>query len=115
MGRPKKTDKPETPNVEGEEILDEQTAPEVEEFPNEEETPEVEEFPNEEETPEVEEQPIKESKSEENLPANVVEKMRLYPQYEELWITPRGFVHPIGVPQYLLKGAKRYKNRFYNK
>ena len=91
MGRPKKTDKPETPNVEGEEILDEQTAPEVEE------------------------QPIKESRPEENLPANVVEKMRLYPQYEELWITPRGFVHPIGVPQYLLKGAKRYKNRFYNK
>lgn len=102
MGRPKKTDKPETPNVEGEEILDEQTAPEVEEVPNE------------EETPEVEGQPIKESRPEENFPANVVEKMRLYPQYEELWITPLGFVHPIGVPQYLLKGAKRYKNRFYN-
>jgi hypothetical protein len=51
----------------------------------------------------------------ETLPANVVDLMRLYPQYEEMWITSKGFVHPVGSPQYLLKDAKLYKNKFYNK
>lgn len=40
--------------------------------------------------------------------------MRLYPQYEKIWITPKGFVHPEGAPQYLLKGAKLLKNKFFN-
>ncbi len=42
------------------------------------------------------------------------ELMRLYPQYEKIWITPKGFVHPEGVPQYLLKGAKLFKNKYFN-
>lgn len=41
--------------------------------------------------------------------------MRLYPHYEELWITTNGFVHPVGTPKYLLKDAVLYKNKFYNK
>lgn len=43
------------------------------------------------------------------------ELMRLYPQYEEIWITPDGFVHPKGASPFLLKGAKLFKNKFYNK
>lgn len=97
MGRQKKTDTTEPVNPEVEEALDEQVNPEVEE------------------APEIKEEPAKEIESPKELPANVVEKMRLYPQYEELWITPHGFVHPVGVPQYLLKGAKLYKNELYNK
>ncbi len=41
--------------------------------------------------------------------------MRLYPQYEELWITPHGFVHPAGAPRHVLKGATLYKNKYYKK
>ena len=58
--------------------------------------------------------PAKEIKTD-DLPAKVVELMRLYPQYEEMWITPRGFVHPAGSPEYLVKDATLYKNKFYNK
>ncbi len=43
------------------------------------------------------------------------ELMRLYPQYEEIWITSKGFVHPKGVPEYLLKDAKLFKNKYFNK
>lgn len=42
-----------------------------------------------------------------------LELMRLYPQYDELWITPRGFVHHKSAPKYLTKGAKLFKNKFY--
>lgn len=58
--------------------------------------------------------PEKEAKKEE-IPADVENLMRLYPQYENIWITPKGFVHPEGVPEYLIKGAKLYKNKYYNK
>lgn len=49
----------------------------------------------------------------EEIPAKVLELMRLYPQYEKIWITPNGFVRPEGTPQYLLTGAKLYTNKFY--
>lgn len=50
----------------------------------------------------------------EEISARDLELMRLYPQYEKIWITPQGFVHPEGAPQYLLKGAKLLKNKFFN-
>ena len=50
----------------------------------------------------------------EEISARDAELMRLYPQYEKIWITPKGFVHPEGTPQYLLKGAKLLKNKFFN-
>ena len=103
MGRPKKTEAPEV------------DASEVNEQPAEHPAPEIEGQPEAGKSVEAIEEPLKsEAKSQENLPANVIAAMRLYPQYEEIWITPRGFVHPVGVPQYLLKGAKLYKNKFYN-
>lgn len=49
------------------------------------------------------------------VPANVLELMRLYPHYEKFWVTSKGFVHPDGVPQYLIKEATLYKNIYYNK
>lgn len=97
MGRPKKTETNEAVN------------PEVDEAPIEQTNPEAE---TSDESPE---QSVEEIKPQAELPANVVELMRLYPQYEEIWITARGFVHPIGAPKYLLKDAKRYKNIFYKK
>lgn len=104
MGRPKKTEAPEVEASEVNELPAEQPAPEIEEQSEVKEPAEP-----------VKELHEDEAKSQENLPANVIAAMRLYPQYEEMWITPRGFVHPVGVPQYLLKGAKLYKNKFYNK
>lgn len=52
-------------------------------------------------------------KSEEQIPTMVDRLMRLYPHYKELWVTEKEFVHPIGVPEYLLKNAKRYKNKYF--
>lgn len=119
MGRSKKTDTTEAVNPIMEEVLDEQTNPNAEEILNESTGSDVEQ------TSETKEESAKETKSKKEtanetesiteLPANVIEKMRLYPQYEEIWITPKGFVHPVGVPEYLLKGATLYKNEFYNK
>ena len=50
----------------------------------------------------------------EPIPPFVENLMRLYPQYESIWVTPKGFVHPEGAPQYLVKDAKLYKNKYYN-
>lgn len=45
----------------------------------------------------------------------VLEIMRLYPHYEELWITPNGFVHSKNAPAYCIKGATLYKNKYFKK
>lgn len=64
----------------------------------------------------VEETPSqKETEKEEKIPQNVLHLMKMYPQYEEMYITPQGFVHPAGTPEYARKGAKLYKNKFFNK
>ena len=39
--------------------------------------------------------------------------MKLYPQYERIYITKEGFVHPYGAPKYLIKGATLYTNKYY--
>lgn len=51
----------------------------------------------------------------EKVSPHIEELMRLYSQYEEIWITPKGFVHPAGTPQYLIKDAKLYKNKYFTK
>jgi len=60
------------------------------------------------------ENPMNEEEAD-NLSDDVIALMKLYPQYEHLYITPKGFVHPSGVPEYLRKGAKLYKNKYYHK
>lgn len=80
--------------------------------------------PGEEPTPEIKEEPVEETKEEpvetapetkEEIPQNVLQLMKLYPQYEEIWVTPKGFVHHKNSPAYLTKGATLYKNKYYNK
>lgn len=56
-----------------------------------------------------------EEKAEVKVPENVEELMRLYPQYEQFYVTPKGYLRPVGTPEYLLKGAVLYKNKFFNK
>lgn len=75
---------------------------------------EVEESPKSESTEKTKKN-SKKSEEVEVISARDAELMRLYPQYEKIWITPRGFVHPEGTPEYLLKGAKLFKNKFFNK
>lgn len=58
---------------------------------------------------------VKEDKEAVEVPPHVAELMRLYPQYEEFWVTSRGFVRPVGTPKYLLRDAVLYKNKFFNK
>lgn len=40
--------------------------------------------------------------------------MQLYPQYEQIYITKDGFVHPFGAPQYLIADAILYTNKYFN-
>lgn len=54
-------------------------------------------------------------KKSDDTPENIQALMKLYPNYEEFYVTPKGFVHPAGVPEYLRKGATLYKNKFFNK
>lgn len=97
MGRSKKN---ESANIEEQAVVDSQNKPEVQ--------------PSDE-TGQVTEASLKEDKENVEVPSRVAELMRLYPQYEEFWVTPRGFVHPVGTPKYLLKDAVLYKNKFFNK
>lgn len=53
--------------------------------------------------------------SRKDVAENILALMKLYPQYKEFYVTPKGFVHPTGVPEYLCKGATLYKNKFFNK
>lgn len=48
------------------------------------------------------------------VPENIEQLMRLYAQYEEIYVTKDGFVHPGGSPQYLVADATLYKNKYYN-
>ena len=57
----------------------------------------------------------KKASKEKEVAADILALMKLYPHYEEFYVTPNGFVHPAGVPEYLRKGATLYKNKFYNK
>lgn len=53
-------------------------------------------------------------KKTEVIPENVDKLMKLYPQYEEIYITPEGFVHPKATaPAYAIKNAVLYKNKYY--
>ena len=48
-----------------------------------------------------------------DIPANVEKLMKLYPQYESFYVTSTGFVHPIEAPEYLVKDAVLYKNKYF--
>ena len=47
------------------------------------------------------------------VPDEVDKLMKLYPQYEEIYVTPQGFVHTKDAAEYMLKGAVLYKNKYY--
>lgn len=65
-------------------------------------------------TEEATKEPLAEEPKQENTPSEqILRIMKLYPQYEEMWITPNGFVHPKNAPKYCTKGATLYKNKFY--
>lgn len=72
----------------------------------------------EEKAPKAEKAP-KEAKAETKaketaIPADVEKLMKLYPQYDEFYVTPQGFVHPKDAAEYQRKGAVLYKNKYYN-
>lgn len=118
MAKSKKT---ETAKAEDEVMVDVPVGEEVDpsEPTTEQETQPSNEIEEIEETPETK-KPAKTKKAStegnlvEEISSRDAELMRLYPQYEKIWITPQGFVHPEGTPQYLLKGAKLLKNKFFN-
>lgn len=49
----------------------------------------------------------------EEIPANVEKLMKLYPQYESFYVTNTGFLHTVDAPQYLIKDAILYKNKYF--
>lgn len=50
-----------------------------------------------------------------DIPSGVDALLKLYPQYEEAYVTSDGFVHPGDSPEYIVKGATKYKNKYFNK
>ena len=76
--------------------------------------PELENPELEKETTEVEIPELEKETTEVEIPEHVEKLMKLYPQYEQLYVTPNGFVHPVGSPKYLVANATLYKNKFYN-
>ena len=108
MGRTSKKSQPKT-----EDKVQKETAvktPEVE-------VPEVEVPVTKETKPEVKKQlePAKPKQEAPKvvLPEHIKKAMKLNPQYKQMYITPQGFVHPLGSPEYLRKGAKLYTNIYY--
>lgn len=66
------------------------------------------------ETPIEEETKVEEPVAEEKeIPANVEKLMKLNPQYETFYVTATGFVHPVDAPEYLIKNATLYKNKYF--
>jgi hypothetical protein len=75
--------------------------------------------------PEEQEQPKPEAKAEQKSSGKAPKKgeitpeidaiLKLYPQYEKVYITPQGFVHPENAPEYITKGATLYVNKYFNK
>ena len=41
--------------------------------------------------------------------------LKLYPQYDKVYVTKEGFVHPGNAPEYQRKGAVLYANPYFNK
>lgn len=115
MGRPKKTEtaKAEEPVID--DIQKEEEATSLDSNSVSETQPEKE-VENVEASTEAEKQDsVSEDETTEKISPREAELMRLYPQYEKIWITSKGFVHPDGTPSYLLKDAKLFKNKYYNK
>lgn len=125
MGRTKQTDKTNTEVQESSNISQPETdatpvIPTESQDPSEEkvELPEEtndSEDPIDDNKPETSEDKESEKEVVNDAGAKVLEIMRLYPQYEEFWLTPEGFVRPKGVAKYLIKGATLYKNKYYQK
>lgn len=97
MGRTKKAD---TGNDQEQQTKAAQTASEVNVNP----------LPENQETTEKE---AKENIQESKVPDFVDNLLRLYPQYEEMWVTPSGSVHPKAVPEIYRKEATLYKNKYH--
>lgn len=57
---------------------------------------------------------VKKTEEAVKIPAEVEKLMKLYPQYEKLYVTANGFVHPENAPKYVLKDATLYTNKYYN-
>lgn len=88
------------------------------------ETEQTEKTPVEEtEAPETEQTPEKpnadkaeeeEATTDAEVPEAIDKILRLYPQYEECWISKEGFVYPKNAPKYQRKNAVLYKNKYFN-
>lgn len=54
------------------------------------------------------------TKVEEEIPAYADAAMKLYPQYQELWVSPKGHVHPKAASAYVTEDAVLYTNKYFN-
>ena len=48
------------------------------------------------------------------VPEAVDKILKLYPQYQECWVSKEGFVYPKNAPKYQRKNAVLYKNKYFN-
>lgn len=75
------------------------------------ETPETERTP---EKPNADKAEEEEATTDAEVPEAIDKILRLYPQYEECWISKEGFVYPKNAPKYQRKNAVLYKNKYFN-
>ena len=104
----------------------EQPKPEAEAEQSKVENPETGANQEQVEQPEAaQEQPKPEAEAEQKTNGKNVKKgeineavdaiLKLYPQYEKLYITSKGFVHPANAPKYLTEDAVLYENKYFIK
>lgn len=75
------------------------------------EAPETEQTP---EKPNADKAEEEEATTDAEVPEAIDKILRLYPQYEECWISKEGFVYPKNAPKYQRKNAVLYKNKYFN-
>lgn len=53
-------------------------------------------------------------KTEEEVPQYVDEILKLYSEYEELYVSAKGGVYTVNTPEHIRKNAVLYKNKYFN-
>ena len=99
------------PEVNVEETVDTPVEEAVEEAVEQTEETETEQTP---EKPGADKADGEEAATDAEVPKAVDKILKLYPQYEECWVSKEGFVYPKNAPKYQRNNAVLYKNKYFN-
>lgn len=112
--RQKKTSEQKQEAVKETEVNVEETAEDAVEQTVETPVDETEETEQTTEKPGADKAEEEEATTDAEVPEAVDKILKLYPQYEECWVSKEGFVYPKNAPKYQRKNAVLYKNKYFN-